>query len=63
MSARLFMAKLEKLARAGCAVQLFGAWQRGRTPPRTRFNRWMQTFDQILMASGPDWLYARFAHR
>jgi len=60
MSARLFMPEFEKLARAGCAVQLFGA--RDVAKPRLReFNCWMQTLDQMPMALGQLW-FARFAH-
>jgi hypothetical protein len=55
------MARVEKLARDGCAVQLFGERNVAKRQPRA-FNCRMQTFDQILMALGR-LLYARFACR
>jgi hypothetical protein len=55
------MAKVEKLAHAGWAVQLFAGCSEAKYWPRA-LNCWMQTFDQILMALAQP-LFARFAHR
>jgi hypothetical protein len=45
------MAKVEKLAHAGWAVQLFADCNVAKYRPR-EFNCPMRTFDQILMALG-----------
>jgi uncharacterized membrane protein YsdA (DUF1294 family) len=50
ISVRLFMPEFEKLARARCAVQPFGARSRGKDPTGRTLNCGMQTFDQILLA-------------
>jgi hypothetical protein len=54
------MAKVEKLAHAGWAVQLFADCNVAKSRPR-EFNCWMQTFDQILVALAQP-LFARLAH-
>ncbi|MBP9900213.1 MAG: DUF1294 domain-containing protein [Verrucomicrobia bacterium] len=50
MSVRLFMTKVEKLARAGGSVQLFGAGSGGQVTAARVFNRGMPTFDQFFLA-------------